>query len=301
MIYTIDLYFQGTPQAIASYLVIGPEGPFLIETGPATTRPVLLAALAEHGYSPADIQHVLVTHIHFDHAGSAGWWAQQGAKVYVHHVGAKHLIDPSKLIASATRIYGERMEKLWGEILPAPAEQVVLVHDGDVLEVAGVEITAVETPGHAWHHHAFKMGDVAFTGDATGLRLPGYQLVDLPAPPPEFDLETWQNSLDRLQKENFSRIYPTHFGEVADVYDHIERLREVMVLASRFIHNLMDTGLDEAAIVPLFETWTRERAQLAGLPEEIMQRYELANPLYMSVTGIMRYWRKRAEGTLRAG
>ena len=186
-IQTLDLNFQNTPEAIASYLIWGPDGPVLVETGPGSTLPTLLENLSQQGLKPADIKHILLTHIHFDHAGAAGWWAQQGAQIYVHPFGAKHLIDPAKLIASATRIYGNKMDTLWGDILPAPAEKVTIIYDNDTVEVAGLSFQVLETPGHARHHHVYRLGDVAFTGDAAGIKIPGSPLVGLPAPPPEFD------------------------------------------------------------------------------------------------------------------
>src|SRR5690606_8936954 len=121
----------GMSQVTAVYLLVGPDGPVLIETGPGSTLPAVRAALAAHGFAPADVRAVLLTHIHLDHAGAAGWWAQQGTPIYVHHVGAPHLIDPTKLLASATRIYGDNMGPLWGEMLAAPAERVTPLHDGD--------------------------------------------------------------------------------------------------------------------------------------------------------------------------
>ena len=197
-IHTLDLLFQNVPQAIAAYLVIGPEGPLLVETGPGSTLQNLKAQLGRHGLAPQDIGQVLVTHIHLDHAGAAGWWGQQGAQIYVHHVGAPHLIDPSRLLASAARIYGDQMDTLWGPMLPTPAEKVTAVYDGDIIQAGGLEFLALDTPGHARHHHVYRLGNLAFTGDAAGIQLPDSRLIDLPAPPPEFELEVWQQTIDRL-------------------------------------------------------------------------------------------------------
>ncbi|MFZ0545363.1 MAG: MBL fold metallo-hydrolase, partial [Candidatus Promineifilaceae bacterium] len=215
-IITLDLLYQNRPNTIASYLIEGPSGPVLVESGPGSTLSNLIAGLDEHGYRPRDIRHLLLTHIHLDHAGAAGWWAQQGTQVYVHRIGAPHLIDPSKLIASATRIYQDKMEQLWGEILPAPAENVTTVKDGDVIEVNGLHFTAVDTPGHASHHHVFLLEDVAIVGDLAGVHIPGADFVDLPAPPPEFHLETWLASIEKITSLPLSAIYPTHFGRVDD-------------------------------------------------------------------------------------
>jgi glyoxylase-like metal-dependent hydrolase (beta-lactamase superfamily II) len=294
-IHTLDLNFQGLPQTIASYLVIGPEGAVLVETGPGSTLPTLQTQLQAHGYSPSDINHVLVTHIHFDHAGAAGWWATQGSTVYVHHIGARHLIDPSKLTASARRIYGDKMDSLWGEMVPAPAERVVALQDNDQIEVAGLTFTALETPGHARHHHVFKLGEVGFTGDAAGIRLSGTMFIDLPAPPPEFDREAWLISLQRLQQAGFEQIYLTHFGPAEDVGPHLAHFGQLIDEGTEWVRQKMEAGLSRDKIVAAYEAWARERSMAAGLDMATMQLYEVANPLYMSVDGIMRYWQKRVQ------
>ncbi|HSH02298.1 MAG TPA: MBL fold metallo-hydrolase [Anaerolineae bacterium] len=295
MIHTIDLNFQGVPQAIAAYLVQGERGLALIETGPASTLPQLTAGLAQHGLTPADIKDVLVTHIHFDHAGAAGWWAQQGATVYVHEVGAPHLIDPSRLVRSATRIYGDDMDRLWGTLYPAPEDKVVALNDGDVVTVGDLQFVAHDTPGHAYHHFVYQLGDVGFTGDAAGICLPGSELVDLPAPPPEFNLEVWQNTVAKIEGLGLNTLYLTHFGKRDDVQGQLNELRERLTAVTTFIHNLQQQGLTRDEIVDAFLTWSRERAEAAGMTAEQYDQYETANPLPMSVDGVLRYWRKRDE------
>lgn len=313
-LHILDTRFQGMTQVTAVYLLIGPDGPALIESGPGSTLPAVLDALAGHGLRPADIGHVLLTHIHLDHAGAAGWWAQQGAQIHVHHVGAPHLIDPSKLLASATRIYGDRMDTLWGEILPAPAERVHLVYDGDVIEAGGLRFTALDTPGHAWHHHTWLLdgpdGRIAFTGDAAGVRLPHVDVVDLPAPPPEFHLETWLATLDKLEAAGASALYPTHFGPVGDIAGHLGELRALMIDAVAFVAQRVNdltegTGgppAEKGAPLPPdvrarllddYIGWNRERAAALQLSPTVIESYELANPLFMSVDGIVRYLRKK--------
>jgi glyoxylase-like metal-dependent hydrolase (beta-lactamase superfamily II) len=294
-IHTLDLDFQGIATAIASYLVEGPGGPVLVETGPSTTRRRLVEALERHGVAPGDVRDVLVTHIHLDHAGDAGWWASQGARIHVHRNGARHLVDPSRLLQSATRIYGDRMDVLWGEVLPAREDRVVPREDGDVIEAGGLEFHAIDTPGHAGHHHVFRLGRVAFTGDAAGIRLPGWPLVDLPAPPPEFDLESWDRSIDRLLHERFERIYPTHFGPIEAVRDHLRALRNLLHQAPEFLHRRMHGRFEHSDLVEQYVSWNRSRARVAGLDAAAIQRYELANPPSMSVDGILRYWRKREQ------
>ncbi|MCL4267704.1 MAG: MBL fold metallo-hydrolase [Anaerolineae bacterium] len=295
VIHTLDLHFQDTAETIAAYLVEGPDGLVLVETGPGSTLPALRAQLHQHGVQPADIHHVIVTHIHFDHAGAAGWWAQQGATIHVHHFGAGHLINPEKLIASATRIYGDQMDSLWGQLLPAPAEKVVPLFDGDTIEAGGLAFTAVETPGHARHHHVIRLGNVAFTGDAGGMKLGQRPLLDIPAPPPEFDLEAWQWSLDKLLGMGLERIYPTHFGAVENVTEHLLAIKKLVDESAQFVREKMAAGVERDELIAQYTAWNHGRAYAAGLSDESIRKYEIANPLYMSVDGMMRYWRKRNE------
>jgi len=292
-IHVLDLNFKQKSHTIAAYLIEGPAGYALIETGPDSTRPTLLKQLAAHGLSPADLQHILVTHIHLDHAGCAGWWAQQGATIYVHPVGAPHLIDPSRLLSSAGRIYGDQMETLWGQVLPAPEENVVAVTDGQTIEVAGLTLTAIDTPGHAGHHHVYRLGDIGFMGDAAGVRLPGSDWISIPAVPPEFKPDLWLDTLDRLEKENFQAIYPTHFGRIDDVVNHFSQVRANLLAVTDFVQKELGTGLDRDRILEDYKKWQWEQATKLGVSDIVYQKYEAANPLYMSVDGILRYWRKR--------
>jgi glyoxylase-like metal-dependent hydrolase (beta-lactamase superfamily II) len=294
-LYTLDLHFQGVPQTIAAYLIVGDGGPVLVETGPGSTLPRLRSELARYGFQPGDVRHVLVTHIHLDHAGAAGWWAQQGAQVYVHHFGAPHLINPDRLLQSATRIYGDKMDTLWGDFLPSPAERVTTVQDGDVLEMAGLRFTAIETPGHARHHHVFRLGDVAFTGDAAGIHLPDMPLIDVPAPPPEFDMEAWESTIDRLLAENFQTLYPTHFGAVNDPAQHLTALKKQIRETAVYVKAQLDAGMERDELVETYNTWNRTRARKAGMTDTAIHQYEISNPWYMSVDGISRYWRKREK------
>jgi len=292
-IHTLDLGFQGTPETIAAYLVVGPKGPVLVETGPAPTLPTLITRLNEHGYAAGDIRHVLVTHVHLDHAGAAGWWARQGAHVYVHHLGAPHLVDPSRLLASARRIYGDAMDRLWGQTVSAPAERVHPLHDGDKVKAAGLTFVALDTPGHAYHHHVYHLDGVAFAGDAAAVRLPGSPFISLPAPPPEFDREAWLRTLQRLQNEDLATLYPTHFGPLKNVGEHLERVADLIDQSAAYVGRHMANGSDREALVRTYLDWVRERAVAQGLTDADFRRFELANPTTMSVDGIMRYWRKR--------
>ncbi|MGC8855207.1 MAG: MBL fold metallo-hydrolase, partial [Anaerolineae bacterium] len=209
---TIDLNFQGKNQTIAAYLIRHPDGAVLIESGPASTLVGLQAGLAEWGLSTRDVTHVLLTHIHLDHAGAAGHLARQGAEIIVHPVGAPHLINPEKLLASAVRIYGEMMGPLWGETLPVLAEKVRVVQDSEEIAIGPLRFVAINTPGHAEHHYAYQFEDLCFSGDVGGVRLPGYPYLRVPMPPPELHIERWRESLKRLRQLDIQRIAPTHFG-----------------------------------------------------------------------------------------
>jgi glyoxylase-like metal-dependent hydrolase (beta-lactamase superfamily II) len=297
---TLDLNFQNQRQAIAAYLIVGSAGPVLVETGPGSTLETLKARLGEHGYVPDDVRHVLVTHIHLDHAGAAGWWARHGARVYVHHVGAPHLIDPTRLLSSARRIYGDDMEGLWGEMLPAPEEHVQALYDGDTVTVGDLRLTALDTPGHAYHHHVFRLGDVAFTGDAAAVRMPDSAFISVPAPPPEFDLPAWRETIRRLSHEGFATIYPTHFGPHDDVQGHLGQLSALLEQSAEFVRDHMQQGFGRDALLEAYQAWVKERARAEGVADETFQTYEKANPTFMSVDGITRYWRKREEAQDRS-
>jgi len=293
---TIDLHYRGVAQVIAAYLIIGPEGPVLVETGPGSTLQTLLLSLGEHGVAPKDIRHVLVTHIHLDHAGAAGWWAGQGATVYVHPFGAPHLIDPSKLIASATRIYKDEMETLWGEILPASPDKVIAVQDGQVIDAGGLSFTAMETPGHARHHHVYQLGDTVFTGDAAGIRFPSSPWIDVPAPPPEFDLEVWKVTIEKIRALGATTLYPTHFGPTREVDLQLDGLRIALEETVEFVQSMMDEGLDRDQMVARYTQRLADRVAEVEVTGNLARAMEFANPKAMSIDGISRYLRKRAEG-----
>lgn len=294
-IMTLDLGFGGLPQTIAAFLVRGPQGAVLVETGPGSTLPILLSRLAEAGIAVADVKAVFVTHIHLDHAGAAGWWTNQGVTVYVHPNGADHLVDPSKLLRSASRIYGDRMDELWGETQAAAPNRVVPIADGSVIEIAGLSLRAVETPGHANHHHIYRLGDIAFVGDALGIRLGSEAWIDLPAPPPEFDLTLWEETLGLLRREGLSAIYRTHFDVSAEVDAQIDQFAELLEEAASAVRGFVEQGLDRSVMVDRFTRLMRRHASTYGITGETAAAYELANPRAMSVDGIARYWRKRSD------
>ena len=293
-IVALDLHFLGAPHAIASYLVRGPAGPVLVETGPGSTLATLQAGLAAHGLAPGDIRDVLVTHIHLDHAGATGWWARQGATVHVHHLGAPHLADPSRLLASAQRIYGDLMDFLWGEFLSAPGEKLHPLGDGDAVEAGGLRFVAHDTPGHARHHMVYQLGDIAFTGDLAGVRRPESHHIRLPTPPPEFDLEAWLASLARIRGLGLSRLYLTHYGPVSDADAHWHRVAGLLPQYAEQVRAAMASGLERDGIVAEIAAWEAARLDADGIPAEHRPVYDNLGPGGMTVDGILRYWQKKA-------
>jgi glyoxylase-like metal-dependent hydrolase (beta-lactamase superfamily II) len=291
---TLDLKFQGRSQAIASYLIRSADAVVLVESGPGSTLPGLEAGLAKEGLSPRDVTHLLLTHIHLDHAGAAGSLARQGAEVYVHLVGAPHMLNPEKLLASATRIYGDRMDSLWGEFLPVPEEKLHVVNHEEQFVIGNLSFRAINTPGHAEHHYAYIFEDICFSGDVGGVRIPGYQYLRVPMVPPELHLERWHDSINRLRQEKFSRIAPTHFGLHDDPEWQLREVEKGLDDAERWLEKMMseDPFPPIEAMRESFTDWMVEQAAEMGLSEDVINAFTVANPPGMSADGLLRYWKK---------
>ncbi len=290
----IDLHFQGEPEIIASYVLRGPRGVALIETGPGSTADNLLAGLMRAGIAKEEITDILLTHIHLDHAGAAGYMARlTGATVHVHHVGAPHMIDPSKLLASAGRIYGDQMGPLWGEFLSVPESQIHALHDGDIIDAAGIPVKAIDTPGHAYHHMAYWLEDgLCFTGDIAAVRLPGFDHIRLPTPPPEFHLQLWKESVAKLKAMKPDIILPTHYGPYEDVDDHFDGVVEKLDVLTDYLRRRVKAGAQADELMVELPQWLADQARREGVSQEGVHRYEVVVPSYMNVTGVLRYFRK---------
>lgn len=291
-IHTLDLRFRDTPGLIAAYLIESGGELALIETGPSSTLETLRAGIREAGVDEETIKKVFVTHIHLDHAGAAGWFAQNGATLFCHPNAARHLVDPSKLIESARQVYGSLMDTLWGEMLPAPAERVTALQDGERVRVGEMDVIAWDTPGHARHHHAFVAGDVCFTGDVAGLRLEQNAYLSVTAAPPQFDPAAYVQSVDRLEAANFKALYLTHFGAVQDVQAHLAGYRSRIQEVYQNVAAWLREGLSQEENRARYTAAEHTAAMASGISEALWQKYEAANSTTMCADGVRLYCEK---------
>jgi glyoxylase-like metal-dependent hydrolase (beta-lactamase superfamily II) len=278
----IDLRHLGSERVVGCYLLAGEE-PALVDCGPSSCLDALRGGLAAQGIAVGDLRHLLLTHIHLDHAGAAGSLVAEnpGLLVHVSEIGAPHLVDPSRLERSARRLYGDDFDRLWGELSPVPEENVRVVGGS----VHGLE--AFPTPGHASHHVSYLAADgTCFSGDATGVRIAPARHVAPVAPPPDIDLEAWEKTLDAVAERGPSRLCLPHFGLVEDPAAHVEEVRRRLRLWGGRVRN----GLDE-------EAWVRaEQEELeAATDPETAALYQQAGPLWQSYAGLRRYWDKKTE------
>lgn len=292
-IHTLDLHFQGHPDTIAAFLIVGDQEELsLVESGPYSTYPALQKAVAEMGYRLEDVQHVFLSHIHFDHAGAAWALAQLGARVYVHPMGYKHLMNPERLYHSAKMIYGDQMESLWGRMEDIPAEQLVVTEHGKGYQASGQLFTAWHTPGHAIHHVAWQLGDVLFTGDVAGVKI-GAGIVVPPCPPPDIQIEDWRHSIMLIRELPLKRLYLTHYGAIDEIGEHLDALEKRLGEWADWMRPYYEKGIQAAEVAPLFQEYVNAELRENGIEGEQLEQYESANPAFMSVAGLMRYWHKK--------
>ena len=274
----IDLLHGGTARTIGSYLLDTSEGLALFDCGPASCIAALKAGLAERGHELGDVRHLLLSHIHLDHAGAAGTLVREhpGLRVWVSEIGAPHLLDPSRLERSARRLYGDAFDGLWGELAPVPEENVHVAAE----RAAGLEVFAA--PGHASHHVCYFDGSTLYAGDAAGVRIQPSRTVLPPTPPPDVDVEAWYRTLEALERRAPERLALTHFGLADDVGRHLTELRERL--------DTWATRVEEGA---------SEEEFIAGgkgdLPPEEADAYDRAMPFWQSYAGLKRYWDTRAR------
>ena len=271
----LDLLHCGCERTIASYVVETDDGPALFDCGPATTVDALKAGLAQHDLVLTDVRHLLLSHIHLDHAGAAGVLVREhpALQVHVSAVGAPHLVDPARLERSARRLYGDTFDALWGELAPVPEPNVHVVGD----RVLGLECFA--TPGHASHHVCYLDRDgTLYAGDAAGVRIHPGRFVIPPTPPPEFDLDTWQATLEELERRDPERLALIHWGVFDDVQRHLADLRLELYEWADTIRG--GAGLEE------FVDYVKLELSDAG---EDTGQYDLAMPLWQSYQGLRRW------------
>ena len=291
-ILTIDLNFMQKAGTIGVYLLPHSQGGLLVESGPTSTIPELIEGLKHYGFTPLQITDVFLTHIHLDHAGAAGWLAQQGARIHVHSAGAPHLINPAKLLASAARVYGDQMEALWGLFSHVPEAQINILQDSDIVTVGELSIKALEVLGHAVHHLAYLIDGACFTGDIGGVRVHNQKFISLPTPPPDLNLEQWRASILRLLEQKPRQIIPTHFGVYNDPEWHLNKLLGLLTTLETWIENKMP---EITSIEELRQEYLRleiDRSRQAGLQDLTFDAQQTANPYSMSADGIYRYWHK---------
>jgi glyoxylase-like metal-dependent hydrolase (beta-lactamase superfamily II) len=273
----LDLRHLGHERVIGSYLLETEDGTALQDCGPTTCVPELKARLAERGLELTDVRHLLLSHIHLDHAGAAGVLVREhpGLQVHVSEIGAPHLVDPSRLERSARRLYGDDFDRLWGELAPVPGENIHVVGDKTL------GLATFPSPGHASHHVCYLDGEgTLYAGDAAGVRIRPSEFVLPPTPPPEVDLEVWGQTLDEIARLAPERMALIHFGVFEDVERHLEELR-------RRLHEWAERVRAGA---------TEE--QFAALAADDLAAdqaaYEQAMPFWQSYAGLKRYWEKRA-------
>ena len=297
-VWLIDLGFQGQSEVVAAYLVADGDAVTLVETGPSSTLPALLAGIAAAGFAPESLTTLLVTHIHLDHAGAAGPLVRRfpHLTVRVHPVGAPHLADPAKLVASATRIYGDRMDALWGEVAPIPVDRVLPLADGEAIAIGGRSLTALFTPGHASHHvvYADRDAGAVFTGDAGGVRMPGTAYTCPPTPPPDLDPDAWAASIARLRTLDARRFYLTHFGPFDDPAAHLDQLLPNLDEFRTLAEDATAGGADQPELTRRLHDLMATR--LGDAPPAALDKLEWATPSYMAALWLTRLLSKTAGG-----
>lgn len=292
MIHVLDLHFLKNDETIAAFLVETSKGPVLIETGPYTTFTHLQKGIEKAGFAIEDVRHVLLSHIHFDHAGAAWALAEKGAKVYVHPFGAKHIAEPGKLTESARKIYKDQMDVLWGDIRPIDKNLIRETADEEEIVIGNCTFKSWHTPGHANHHIAWQLDDVVFAGDVAGVRI-GRGPVVPPCPPPDINVEKWVASINVLRKLKPAKMYLTHYGAYSDYEAHLDELEKTLHLYANYIKELMTEELTLPEMTSKFQAFAAKPMEALGFSETEIAQYQAANPAFMSVTGLMRYWKKK--------
>ena len=291
-----DLLFQGHSRVIATAVLRSPGGVALVDPGPSSCVATLRGSLARHGTAMTDVRTILLTHIHLDHAGATGTLVreQPQIEVFVHERGVPHMADPSRLLKSAARLYGADMDRLWGEVVPVPADNLRSLSGGERLTVGDRQLEVAYTPGHASHHVSYyeRESGIAFVGDVAGVRTGPEAFAMPPTPPPDIDLDAWARSVERLEQWQPSTLFVTHFGPHGGVANHLQALLQHLGEMSRMVRRtLEDDGNDEFRIARFSEEMRRYLRQ--HLSEAEATRYDRAAPLAQCWLGLARYWRNK--------
>jgi glyoxylase-like metal-dependent hydrolase (beta-lactamase superfamily II) len=295
MIHLIDALHLGTPDVICIALVeCGPNELLLVDSGPESVFDAVVEGVGRLGFHPSHVRHLLASHIHLDHTGGAWRWAKEfGTNIYANPRGAPHLVDPSKLVESAARIYGDKMNFLWGAAGTIPEDQVIAVEDRAELRFGSKQFRVIYTPGHAQHHTAYWLESegTVFAGDIAGVRIRGGPPIP-PFPPPDIHLESWKDSLDKIRALGPTSLHITHFGKVDDPIRTLDIMEQRLFSWADWMKRQLLEGKSEAEIIPEFEKFTVQELLANGTPNEDLATYEQADPAAMSVAGLARYWRK---------
>ena len=291
----IDLQFLGRPGRIAAGAIRTPAGALVVDPGPASCLPALVGGLAGLGIAPRDLHGLLLTHIHLDHGGAAGALVRQypHVKVYVHPRGAPHLLDPAKLLASAARLYGDQMDRLWGEFAAVPAANLVVPADGDGLDFGGARFDVAYTAGHASHHACYRdrRSGVVYAGDTGGIRVGPSAYVLPPTPPPDIDVRAWQESLARLRAWEPSGVFVTHFGLYRDAGAHFDALSRELEAWDELAGTIL-ADVPAGSRASAFIESVRERVRQRVTAEEA-ESYRDSMSLEDCWAGLERYWQKQ--------
>lgn len=291
----VDVRYLGQDRYIAPCLLEDDTGVAVVDPGPTSSLAGLEAGLAERGLTTANIHTLLLTHIHLDHAGATGTLVKRHPhmRVYVHEKGARHMIDPTKLIASAKRLYDPYMDYMWGEFLATPADNVTVLTGGETITVGGRKLEVVYTPGHAVHHVSYfdQLDGIAFTGDTTGMR-PLDQPCAMPVtPPPDIDLDGWKTSLAAILERHPQRLFITHFGPAADPQWHIAQMSERLAKWAEQVAADLRANLPEAEAANAFAAQCT--AELTShVPAAEFGPMIRPEALQASWYGLARYWKK---------